>query len=245
MKKTITIVLLVFSQVAISQNIEKTFAGCWGSTTWEFHFSKNGQFKRTSAGHYGFTTVKGNYLIKNDTISVTHGFENTDGTVNKAYIIEDDVLIDLTLGYGYTAIDKPSEYCDLQYPKIRAVNEEVIAEYQNFLNLAFNTPEMKKYYNLNRYPDRKIHIANYFKLKASIVVNGQEVIFEPKEDIKSEFYLDIIGLFKSGNIYWMVVDIHDGKKIKIMNIIYSYEGGKWKKEAVDVMKNHGWVKKEY
>jgi hypothetical protein len=103
--------------------IDKRFSSWWADTYWEFHFNKDGTFKRNSMGHYGNTQVKGNYKMNLDTIHIVSGFKNTDRTVNEYYLLDkDSFLVDLELRYDY----KPQKISDTS---ISNYNSRVRNEY--------------------------------------------------------------------------------------------------------------------
>jgi len=93
-------------QNARAQAMEKSFTGWWAMTSWTFQFHGDGTYERKSKGHYGQTLVSGTYMLKGDTLTMLSGFENTNGTVNKTYLLDkDSMLIDLNLKYDYTPAD--------------------------------------------------------------------------------------------------------------------------------------------
>ena len=87
------------------QTFDRTYQGWWATTSWTFEFKTDGTYKRISVGHYGYTTVTGNYKVNQDTIQLLSGFKETLGTVNEKYLIKNDSLIqDLRLFYVYKLI---------------------------------------------------------------------------------------------------------------------------------------------
>src|SRR4051794_34674715 len=95
-------VFCLFSKYSICQTIDRMFASDWIDTRWIFAFKKDGTYQRTSDGHYGNTIVKGTYKMHGDTIELLSGYERTNGTVNRLYILDKDgYLIDLWLRYDY------------------------------------------------------------------------------------------------------------------------------------------------
>ena len=108
--RNILIVLILTSFLKVNgQTIEKSYEGFWASTSWIFEFDKDGTYKRISSGHYGNTTIEGNYKINKDTIQLLTGFSETHGTVNEKYLIdEDSLIIDLELYYDYKLIPTES-----------------------------------------------------------------------------------------------------------------------------------------
>lgn len=226
-----TLLITFISSITYGQTIEKTFQGCWGDTNWKLQFSKNGNYKRISDGHYGFTTVKGKYKIENDTIRIISGYQKTHSTINELYIIDDNVLIDLHLGYGYV-LSKPNspiyfyDNCCLQYPNIKGVKAESITQMEKVLNLALNSNVIKQFYHFNSVNERKLVIANYHKLQANIEVENIKAIFKPKEQIQETFYLEFEEIKRCYHIISFTVNIHDeGVKIKF---IFKQKNDKWK-----------------
>jgi hypothetical protein len=98
----LTLLILITSYLASGQTFDRTYQGWWATTSWTFEFKVDGTYKRISAGHYGSTTVNGNYIINKDTIQLLTGFKGTHGTVNEKYLIDNDsLIIDLELNYDY------------------------------------------------------------------------------------------------------------------------------------------------
>lgn len=238
----ILLLLLITLNSAFSQTFEKKFSGCWGDTDWDFEFYKTGKYKRMSAGHYGFTTVEGDYIIKKDSITLISGYEDTDGTVNEKYIIDNDsILIDLQLGYGYPLATKKytdtnlTKYCDIQYPKIQSVNPETEKRVEEALNLAFNSEQLKQFYQFDKYPQRKIIVANYYKLNAKIQVGKHEIVFMPQDKIKDDFYLEFTE-FGVSLPYQCYFEIKIPFKKATLFFIYRHENGQWKADKPIVRK---------
>ena len=102
LRNILTLLILTFSNIVIGQTFDRIYQGWWATTSWTFEFKSDGTYKRVSAGHYGNTTVAGNYKINKDTIQLLTGFKETHGTVNEKYLIDkDSLIIDLALNYDY------------------------------------------------------------------------------------------------------------------------------------------------
>lgn len=215
--KKIFFLLIIFSlQFTNAQTIEKKFVGCWAETLWTFEFFKNGEYKRTSTGHYGDTTVSGKYKMTNNTIQLISGFEESDGTVNEYYFIDkNNVLIDTKLEYGYPIFDEElkSLNCELKYPKISPINKEKVIQLEKALNEAFNSEKMKDYFHFDKFPKRKLLIAKYKELQAKIVVDNKVAEFKPIEEISEDFYLEIENISTYSNLNF-TVKIH-GENVKL------------------------------
>ncbi len=231
--KLLTLFLILsISHNLAGQTFEKSFRGCWADTMWDFKFQKNGKFTRISNGHYGNTTVKGRYKVINDTINIISNIENTHGTINEKYIIqEDSILIDLSLGYGYEInreIYPKTFECGLSYPKIIATNLEEVAELEKVLNEALNSEIVRKYYHFKDLPERKLIIANYYKLKANIKIEDKIAVFLPKENIKDSFFIELQDVNISlsyGQISFKVLIHDEGVEI---NYFLTKEKNNWK-----------------
>ncbi len=202
----------MFGFSTFGQTLEKKFIGCWGDTTWDFKFQKNGKYKRTSSGHYGFTEVSGKYTVKNDTIHLKSGFKNTNGTVNEFYIIENDsILVDMNNGYGYTAYKDvyPSRiYCDLKYPLVSTAEEIAELNIERYLNLALNSALIKKFYHFDELPERNLIIAEYYNLRANIEVDGKTAIYKPLKEIQDKFYIEIIDFSNAFSLFSATFRLH-------------------------------------
>src|SRR5574343_71381 len=233
-----TFFFLASFQFATAQTFEKSFLGWWGDTMWEFHFSKNGRYKRISSGHYGFTTVKGKYKFANDTIQILSGFENTHGTVNEYYIIdENDILIDLSLGYGHPKMvnSNPNDTISLneiRYPEIQAVNKNSVIDMQSVLNMAFNSKTIKDFYHFDSSPPRKFIIANYYKLNVTIYVDGNTAIFKNKNDIDEKFYIEFEKLTCDYDRIYVVRNIN-AEGVQIVGF-YVKKDGEWIEDLLKV-----------
>lgn len=102
LRNILTLLILTFSNLVNGQTFDRTYQGWWATTSWTFEFKTDGTYKRISAGHYGNTTVKGNYKVNKDTIQLLTGFKGTHGTINEKYLIDNDsLIIDLELNYDY------------------------------------------------------------------------------------------------------------------------------------------------
>jgi len=98
----LTISILAAINLVNAQTFNRTYQGYWATTIWTFEFKSDGTYKRISGGHYGNTTVAGNYKVNRDTIQLLTGFKETHGTVNEKYLIDkDSLIIDLRLYYDY------------------------------------------------------------------------------------------------------------------------------------------------
>lgn len=214
-------------QFTVAQTIEKKVFGCWTESFWEFEFFENGAYKRTSSGHYGNTIITGLYTVVNDTIQIKSGFEDSDGTINKYYIIDkNNVLIDTKLENGYLMNDEKQTtlYCDLKYPKITAVNKEKIIQLEKAINLAFNSDKMKAYYHFDTKPKRKLLVSKYHALQANIIVDHKVAEFRAIEEITEDFYIE----FEDFNLNYsdlnFTIKIHDeGVKIDFTFILTDKE----------------------
>ena len=243
MKKLIILILtlLVSTNAVFTQTIEKNFLGWWGETFWEFHFKINGRYERISSGHFGFTTTKGRYKIENDTIKIVSGNKNSNGTINEKYKIdENDVLIDLGLGYGYKRIldserNEEMKFHELLYPEIEPVNIESVSDIQEVLNLAFNSNKIKSYFHFDTLTSRKLIIVNYFKLKADIIVDEKKAEFKNKKDINEKFYIEFESIIRFYNRISFTIKIPD-EGVRI-NCYYGKENGKWKEDFITVDEN--------
>lgn len=241
MNKNIIILIVFFinSNLTFGQNIEKSFLGWWGDTFWEFNFSKNGNYERITSGHFGFTKSKGKYKIENDTIKIVSGYEDSHGTINDKYIIdENDILIDLKLGYGHKRIfdsdkNKKINYRELLYPEIQAINNEAISDIEEVLNLAFNSPKLKNYYHFDSITSREFIIVNYFKLKANIEVDGRKAIFKNKNDINEKFFIEFESITRFYDRISFTIKIpNEGVQI---DCYYGKENGKWKEDIIKIV----------
>ena len=102
LQNILTLLILTFSNLVSGQTFDRIYQGWWATTSWTFEFKSDGTYKRVSAGHYGSTTVTGNYKVNKDTIQLLTGFKGTHGTVNEKYLIDkDSLIIDLALNYDY------------------------------------------------------------------------------------------------------------------------------------------------
>lgn len=107
--KQIIFTILLLSQLSQikAQTIDETFKGQWAMTSWTFEFKKDGTFNRTSSGHFGNPTFTGDYKLNVDTIIILNGYEESSGTLNPKYLIENDsTIIDLTNFYDYSSTAK-------------------------------------------------------------------------------------------------------------------------------------------
>ena len=241
-KTTVILILLTSCTLKSGQTFKKSFQGWWAMTNWIFDFNKDGVYKRTSDGHYGNTVVKGNYIIKGDTIILLNGYENTDGTINKTYLLDkDSMLIDLTLRYDYAPVSNAQNFFynskirEVKYPQTQTNNEGEIKELEKVLNLVFNSQTTKKYYHFDKIPDRRLIVANYFNLKANIQVDKNTVTFLPKEKIESKFYIEFIDINQNKDEIEVKLKIHD-EGVSIM-FYYFKKDGNWIEQASHVIEN--------
>lgn len=95
--------IILVSHESNAQGIEKTFRGQWASSFWTFEFHSNNNYKRTSSGHYGHTIVEGKYRFYNDTLEILNGYEESNGTINRFYLLDGNRIIDLEILYDYYA----------------------------------------------------------------------------------------------------------------------------------------------
>jgi hypothetical protein len=230
--RLITHFIFVFAivQTVKCQTFDKSFSGCWADTFWDFEFKKNGQFTRISNGHYGNTTVKGKYQILNDTLKILTGHQDTHGTINELYLIQEDtILVDIELGYGY--LKSSNKYprnmnCDLSYPDIIGTNQIQIKELEMILNLALNSNPITQYYHFEELPVRKPIIATYKKLVANIELKGKKAFFIDKENIKDRFFLELKDIeIYSNHISFKVSVADEGVEAKFY---YYKEEDVWK-----------------
>jgi hypothetical protein len=107
LKHISSFIFMLLASRSDAQTIDKKYRGWWGDTQWTFEFKRDGSFERSSAGHYGSTHVFGKYEVKADTIHLLSGFQNTDGTLNEYYLIDQEgYIIDLRLLYDYQVAKK-------------------------------------------------------------------------------------------------------------------------------------------
>lgn len=225
--------------MSFGQGIEKNFIGMWAETFWEFRFYENGKFERISSGHFGNTLAKGKYKIENDTIKIVSGYEDSYGTINNQYLIdENDILIDLKLGYGYKRIldsdkNKTMNFRELLYPEIQATNNEAVSDIEEVLNLALNSSKLKNYYHFDSITSREFIIVNYFKLKANIEVDGRKAIFKNKNDINEKFYIEFESITRFYDRISFTIKIpNEGVQI---DCYYGKENGKWKEDFIKIV----------
>jgi len=97
--------ILNFTILANGQTFDRTYQGWWASPSWTFNFNSDGTYNRISSGHYGNTSVTGNYNVYNDTIQLFTNYKNTIERVNEKFLIENDsLIIDLEILYDYKLI---------------------------------------------------------------------------------------------------------------------------------------------
>ncbi len=194
-------------QVARGQTFERSFRGHWASTLWEFAFHIDSTYERASFGHYGHTLVEGRYERTGDTIHLLSGYENTSQTVNEYYLLDSNgYLIDLSLRYDYAPVTAtatkpdseltrwsyPSRVRRVKYPQTDDPDPRKRAELETVLQMALNSPSIRKYYHFDQFPKRRLVIASYYHLKAdTLSVDSHTVIFLPKEQIRDAFFIEI------------------------------------------------------
>lgn len=182
MRILLTIILL-FSLKVSSQNLEKTFRGYWANTYWEFHFDSLGNFSRISSGHYGKTNVSGRYEIKNDTIIILNGFENSHGTIARKYYLDfDEKIIDVENLYDYSAFVESDKIYTSKKRKITYIRNK-------------NSKVKNQYFGVDN--NEMIELHNFYFLNASKIlskVNGKiEVVNYSELNLNSSRYYDKLG----------------------------------------------------
>jgi len=97
--------LLAFSLCYLAlpaQYPERSYSGSWGRTMWTYHFFGDGNYERSSSGHFGDVRFSGNYVVRNDTLHLLSGYNASSGTLNEFYLLhEDSMLVDLGNFYDY------------------------------------------------------------------------------------------------------------------------------------------------
>lgn len=224
-KLLILLCFMIALNISFGQTLKKRYGSCWGDTDWVFEFKANGKYTRTSTGHFGNTVAKGRYKIQNDTLVLKSGYKKTYGTVNEFYkIANDTLLIDMDLGYGYSAmpdsIKRILYVCDqFKYPLIQAYGNtgaKTKKEIEEVLNLALNNAKVKQYYHFKEFPERKLLIANYHRLDANINVGNKQGEFLPFEKIQEEFYVKIWDIELFDDLISIELEIPvEGVKIRI------------------------------
>ena len=200
-----TLVFLIFLTNSYGQLSEKKYVSVWGDTWWEFEFTKDNKYKRTSSGHYGNTVVKGRYTIKGDTIILSSGYKNTHGTVNKYYLIDgDSCIIDMNLKYDYCTTNLieriedtivwftylPSRKRQMYYPDIPTTDTNKINEMENILQQVLEWPSLNIYFHNNLDSSRiPLIIQEYFEIKKDNNINlvkfNKAVTFMSEKKINS------------------------------------------------------------
>ena len=195
LRNILTITILTFANIVSGQTFDRIYQGWWATTKWTFEFNSNGTYKRISEGHYGFTTVTGNYKINGDTIQILTGFENTHGTVNEKYLIDNDsVIIDLKLLYEYklgmrdSFVSSPKRYDILKKPNMDSL---IIVTKQEFDLIIESCISIL---TTHRYP---IHITEKESHIAIIrAINTITFNFNRDSSFKSGIYTDFMKLIK-------------------------------------------------
>ncbi len=207
--------MTIFS-VANSQTIKKTFQGWWARTSWTFEFKADGSYKRISSGHYGNTTVNGTYRLNKDTVYLLTGYKGTHGTVNEKYLLDgDSILIDFNLRYDYKLLTKSkqnfynSQIRQIKYPQTSTTEINKKKELEYVLNLAFNSADMKNYYHFDKLKNRKLIIENYHYLDATIKVDSLYSIYQSKDKIAENFYIEFEDINQNDNSINLKVKLHD------------------------------------
>lgn len=234
MKKNIlTIVMLFWTLLSFGQSFDRTYQGWWADTGWVFEFKSNGHYERISSGHYGNTKVKGKYNVLGDTIQLTSGYKNTHGTVNNFYIMEgDSIIIDLHNRYDYKVISENnpgfhnSQIRDLKYPQVETNVETEKNDLEKVLNLALNSKEMITYYHFDKQRSRRLLIANYGVLNATVKVGDYMGIFKPISEIRDKFFIEFKDINLNSNRIKLELEIH--KEGVIIWFIFYKEDGQWK-----------------
>ena len=238
MQKATLFYLLICTNILSAQNFNKSFESFWGDTFWEFHFFKNGTFTRTSGGHFGETEVKGEYLLKNDTITILKGYKNTYGTISEKYVLDfESKMIDTKQLYEYEEM-KPKE------------NKSTFSEIKRKLVTATKTDTLKKTISLQYYGKEKtyfdetyaigqvfyflnnVHILDKLSTGRIIYLTGENDLYNKPEQVFDDngklvdfFYIGsrVSGIFPHGYHF----EYDNAAKIKNItdrpDILFSFE----------------------
>jgi hypothetical protein len=171
-------------------------------TSWTFTFQPDGTYKRVSFGHFGHTTVTGDYYYKGDTIKIQSGYEDTGGTVNSEYLVVDDKIIDLSQRYDYlrvkendsTAFSYASQIRDLRYPQIATKDARKIQEVTDLLQFVFNSSDFKKYIKFDKQSQERIPCTPYKFLETQLDIDGVPIEFIRSDFLDSRPFLTLIDI---------------------------------------------------
>lgn len=206
--KIILLVLFIHDHSIYAQTFEKKFTGCVDECDYNFEFSKSGNFKKLTTGECGFEEVYGKYNLKNDTICVI----KTHDKSKEFYIIENDtILVNIEDGFGYISYDDKYPKilkCRLEYPYLKTATQANEYNIQQFLNFAFNSETIKKFYHFDELPKRNFIIAEYHNLRAYIEVDGKIAMYKPKNEIKEKFYIEILDFSNSYFSFSITFKLH-------------------------------------
>lgn len=97
------------------------------------------------------------------------------------------------------------------------------SELEEVLNIAFNSKEIKDYYHFDKLKNRKLLIADYGFLKASIKVNELEAVFKSRVEIQDEFYIEFEDINLNPNRIDLELKIN-GEGVKIWFTFYKHNG---------------------
>lgn len=170
LRDVLIITILTFTNLVNGQNFDRIYQGWWATTSWIFEFNSDGTYKRVSAGHYGFTTVTGNYKIYGNTIRILTGFEGTHATVNEKYLIDNDSLIidtkllyDYKLGLGETFIySNQKRYDILRKPNMDSLIVVTKQQFNSIIESCISLLTAHRYpYSYRRYVKSYCNYMNY------------------------------------------------------------------------------------
>ena len=242
------IVLFGCSQLPNPTSIEGTFVGGWAETIWMLEFYKDNTFKITSEGHFGNSTVQGKYRIHSDTIEILSGFEDSDGTVNRSYLIDgDSCIIDIDLRYDYCREDKiqkqftemngeklellhASRKRNIKYPQIPAIDVNQISQLENAINAVLNLDTLQA--PLSCLGDT-ILMTRYFEVNGenmSIKIGDKLIIFNNLDKMNERKFVEIedINLNQSHASFWMKIWCNGNWRSVMTD--FSIENQKWEIE---------------
>jgi hypothetical protein len=241
-KNIFILILLTVCSVSYGQTFDRTFQGWWASTNWIFEFRANGTYTRTSSGHYGNTIVNGTYQINSDTVRLLTGFNETHGTVNEKYLVDNDtLLIDLNLRYDYLQTSVPSQSFysskvrEVKYPQTHSTDSVKKKELENILNLALNSEAITKYYHFDKLPNRKLLIGKYYYLDANIKVDALTAIYKSKDEIEDNFFIEFEDINLNDDSIDVKVKLHD-EGVSVW-FYYVRKDGRWIAREPYVMEN--------
>jgi len=225
MQKTILFYLLLCTNFLSAQNFDKNFYSFWGETFWEFHFLKNGTFTRTSVGHYGNTEVKGEYVLKSDTITILKGYKNTHGTISEKYAFDfESKMIDTKLLYEYEEMEpgeKRSTFSKINRKLITAIKTDTLNRSTSFKYYGNEKTYFDKTYAIDQvfYFLNSVHILDQLNSEQIIYLTGENDIYKTPEKmfddngrLKDVYYIgsSVSGILPHGYHF----DYDDAAKIK-------------------------------